>query len=102
MDSSLSHRAAGVVRQVAARKGLVIVVNKWDLAEDRSDRHGFARQVDHRYQFVGTAAAEARIEASLDNRQQHLVAAARRLLAALGPADCAVTLALAKACASPM
>jgi GTP-binding protein len=33
-------------------KGLVIVVNKWDLAEDRSERHAFARQVDRRYQFV--------------------------------------------------
>ncbi|HRC61957.1 MAG: ribosome biogenesis GTPase Der [Dehalococcoidia bacterium] len=33
-------------------KGLVIVVNKWDLAEDRGDRHGFARSLDHRYHFV--------------------------------------------------
>ncbi len=33
-------------------KGLVIVVNKWDLAEDRSDRHGFARRVDRRYHFM--------------------------------------------------
>ncbi|MEZ4554580.1 MAG: ribosome biogenesis GTPase Der [Dehalococcoidia bacterium] len=33
-------------------KGLIIVVNKWDLAEDRGDRHGFARRVDQRYQFV--------------------------------------------------
>lgn len=33
-------------------KGLIIVVNKWDLAEDRGDRHGFARRVDQRYHFV--------------------------------------------------
>ncbi|MGE0227398.1 MAG: ribosome biogenesis GTPase Der [Dehalococcoidia bacterium] len=33
-------------------KGLIIVVNKWDLAEDRGDRHAFARRVDQRYQFV--------------------------------------------------
>jgi GTP-binding protein len=33
-------------------KGLVLVVNKWDLAEDRSDRHAFAARVDRRYQFV--------------------------------------------------
>ncbi len=35
-----------------AGKGLVLVVNKWDLAEDRSARAEFARQVDHRYRFV--------------------------------------------------
>lgn len=33
-------------------KGLIIVVNKWDLAEDRSDRHGFARRIDRRFHFV--------------------------------------------------
>ena len=33
-------------------KGLVLVVNKWDLSEERSERHAFARRVDQRYQFV--------------------------------------------------
>jgi GTP-binding protein len=33
-------------------KGLVLVVNKWDLAEERDDRAGFATQLDRRYQFV--------------------------------------------------
>jgi GTP-binding protein len=32
--------------------GLVIVVNKWDLAEDRSERPNVARQLDQRYKFV--------------------------------------------------
>jgi GTP-binding protein len=35
-----------------AGKGLVLVVNKWDLAEDRDNRHGFAARLDRRYQFV--------------------------------------------------
>jgi GTP-binding protein len=35
--------------------GLVIVVNKWDLAEDRDDRHRLARRIDYRYRFVGWA-----------------------------------------------
>jgi GTP-binding protein len=35
-----------------AGKGMVLVVNKWDLAEDRGARHEFARQVDHRYRFA--------------------------------------------------
>jgi GTP-binding protein len=35
-----------------AGRGLVLVVNKWDLAEDRDDRHGFAGRLDRRYQFV--------------------------------------------------
>ncbi|MSQ29300.1 MAG: ribosome biogenesis GTPase Der [Dehalococcoidia bacterium] len=35
-----------------AGKGLVVVVNKWDLAEDRDARHDFARRVDRRYDFV--------------------------------------------------
>lgn len=33
-------------------KGMVLVVNKWDLAEDRADRQAFARRVDHRYRFA--------------------------------------------------
>ncbi|MSQ42353.1 MAG: ribosome biogenesis GTPase Der [Dehalococcoidia bacterium] len=33
-------------------KGLILVVNKWDLAEDRDDRRGFASRLDRRYQFV--------------------------------------------------
>ncbi len=41
---------AGYVRERA--RGLVLVVNKWDLAEDRSVRPDVARQVDHRYRFV--------------------------------------------------
>ncbi|MSQ36081.1 MAG: ribosome biogenesis GTPase Der [Dehalococcoidia bacterium] len=36
-------------------KGLVLVVNKWDLAEDRDARHEFARAVDRRYDFVAWA-----------------------------------------------
>lgn len=35
--------------------GLVIVVNKWDLAEDRDARHQLARRIDYRYRFVGWA-----------------------------------------------
>lgn len=35
--------------------GLVIVVNKWDLAEDRDARHALARRIDYRYRFVGWA-----------------------------------------------
>lgn len=33
-------------------KGLVIVVNKWDLAEEPAARHEFAKRVDRRYHFV--------------------------------------------------
>jgi len=44
-----THIAGYVIGQ---GKGLVIVVNKWDLAEDRSDRHAFARRVDRRYHFI--------------------------------------------------
>ncbi|MSQ41962.1 MAG: ribosome biogenesis GTPase Der [Dehalococcoidia bacterium] len=32
-------------------KGMVLVVNKWDLAGDR-DRHAFARRIDLRYRFT--------------------------------------------------
>ncbi len=35
-----------------AGKGLVVVVNKWDLAVDPDARHEFARRVDRRYDFV--------------------------------------------------
>jgi GTPase len=35
-----------------AGKGVVLVVNKWDLAEDRAARHDFARRVDYRYRFA--------------------------------------------------
>ena len=41
---------AGYVAEQA--KGLVLVVNKWDLAEAGADRHRFARSVDYRYRFV--------------------------------------------------
>lgn len=41
---------AGYVQEQA--RGLILVVNKWDLAEDRAARADFARQVDHRYRFV--------------------------------------------------
>jgi len=41
---------AGYVQKQA--RGLILVVNKWDLAEDRAARAEFARQVDHRYRFV--------------------------------------------------
>ena len=33
-------------------KGLVLVVNKWDLSEARDERHEFAKRVDHRYRFA--------------------------------------------------
>ena len=33
-------------------KGLVLVVNKWDLAEPGTDRHQFARRIDARYRFA--------------------------------------------------
>lgn len=35
-----------------AGKGIVLVVNKWDLAEDRSVRPDLTRQIDYRYRFV--------------------------------------------------
>ncbi len=35
--------------------GLVLVVSKWDLAEDRDVRHRLARRIDWRYRFVGWA-----------------------------------------------
>lgn len=41
---------AGYVNEQA--KGMVLVVNKWDLAEDRAERQSFARRVDHRYRFA--------------------------------------------------
>lgn len=41
---------AGYVAQRA--KGLVLIVNKWDLAADRGARHSFARRVDQRYRFA--------------------------------------------------
>lgn len=41
---------AGYVQKQA--RGLILVVNKWDLTEDRSERHNVVRQVDHRYRFV--------------------------------------------------
>ena len=41
---------AGYVQDQA--RGLILVVNKWDLAEDRSERPNVARQVDQRYRFV--------------------------------------------------
>lgn len=41
---------AGMVSE--AGKGLIIVVNKWDLAEYPDERHGFARRIDARYRFV--------------------------------------------------
>lgn len=33
-------------------KGLILVVNKWDLAESGTDRHQFANHIDARYRFV--------------------------------------------------
>ncbi len=36
-------------------KGIVLVVNKWDLAEDRAARHEFAQTVDSRYDFMAWA-----------------------------------------------
>jgi GTP-binding protein len=41
---------AGMVSE--AGKGLIIVVNKWDLAEYPDERHTFARRLDVRYKFV--------------------------------------------------
>jgi GTP-binding protein len=41
---------AGYVHERA--RGLVLVVNKWDLTENRDERPEFARLVDHRYRFV--------------------------------------------------
>ncbi len=38
-------------------KGLILVVNKWDLAEPGTDRHQFARKIDYRYRFVPWAPA---------------------------------------------
>jgi GTPase len=35
-----------------AGKGVVLVVNKWDLAEDRSIRQELSQQIDYRYKFV--------------------------------------------------
>ena len=35
-----------------AGKGIVLAVNKWDLAEDRSIRAEVAKQIDHRYRFI--------------------------------------------------
>jgi len=36
-------------------KGIILVVNKWDLAEDRSHRQEFAQQIDSHYQFMSWA-----------------------------------------------
>ena len=36
-------------------KGIILVVNKWDLAEDRSLRQQFAESIDQRYQFMAWA-----------------------------------------------
>jgi len=36
-------------------KGIILVVNKWDLAEDRSGRQEFAAQIDSHYQFMAWA-----------------------------------------------
>ncbi|MSQ30663.1 MAG: ribosome biogenesis GTPase Der [Dehalococcoidia bacterium] len=36
-------------------KGIILVVNKWDLAEDRSQRQQFAEQIDAQYQFMAWA-----------------------------------------------
>ena len=41
---------AGYVQERA--RGLILIVNKWDLTEHRDERPEFARQVDHRYRFV--------------------------------------------------
>jgi GTPase len=41
---------AGYVQERA--RGLILIVNKWDLTENRDERPEFARQVDHRYRFV--------------------------------------------------
>ncbi len=44
-----THIAGYVERQ---SKGLVLAVNKWDLAAAPEERHAFARRIDHRYRFV--------------------------------------------------
>ena len=44
-----THIAGYVERQ---SKGLVLAVNKWDLAAAPEERHAFARSIDHRYRFV--------------------------------------------------
>ena len=41
---------AGLIAE--SGKGLIIVVNKWDLAEFPDERHTFARRIDMRYKFV--------------------------------------------------
>jgi GTP-binding protein len=41
---------AGYVQERA--RGLILIVNKWDLTENRDERPEFARQVDQRYRFV--------------------------------------------------
>ncbi len=41
---------AGYVERSA--KGLVLAVNKWDLAEQPEERHRFARRIDYRYRFA--------------------------------------------------
>ena len=47
---------AGYVAERA--RGLALVVNKWDLATDRSGRADFARRVDYRYRFVPWASVQ--------------------------------------------
>ncbi|MEZ4501481.1 MAG: ribosome biogenesis GTPase Der [Dehalococcoidia bacterium] len=41
---------AGYVAKAA--KGMVLVVNKWDLADEEEERSRFARQLDYRYRFT--------------------------------------------------
>ena len=41
---------AGYVERNA--KGMVLAVNKWDLADSAEDRHRFARRIDYRYRFT--------------------------------------------------
>ena len=36
-------------------KGIILAVNKWDLAEDRGARHEFAQTIDTRYDFMSWA-----------------------------------------------
>ena len=36
-------------------KGIILAVNKWDLAEDRAARHEFAQTIDSRYDFMSWA-----------------------------------------------
>ena len=36
-------------------KAIILVINKWDLAEDRSGRQEFAESIDARYQFMAWA-----------------------------------------------